>query len=117
VLAISVDKAADVGGVKPYIRSKGYTFPVLLDTAGKVNARYNPTKAMPFSILIGLDGKIAAEFAGYKPGDEKILEEELLKLLPPLETGDETPDTDEEAVAEEETATEEPETETSEGTE
>lgn len=91
VVAISVDKASDQGNVKPYVSSKGYTFPVLFDNAGNTNERYNATKSMPYSLLIGLDGKIAAEFSGYNPGDEKVLERELLKLLPKQEAPAEQP--------------------------
>jgi peroxiredoxin len=81
VLAISIDDARLASKVKPYIKSKGYTFEVLYDTQSKVVVEYNPSKSVPYTTVIGRDFEIAKVHTGYTPGDEKVLEEEVLELL------------------------------------
>jgi hypothetical protein len=46
-----------------------------------VIARYNPKKDMPFWVLVDKGGNIVSKKNGYSPGDEKVLAEEIEKLL------------------------------------
>ena len=70
LLMISADDARSVSRVKPLIKSKGYSFPVLLDTDTKVVSQYNPNKTLPYSELIGPDLKVLWQHQGYTAGDE-----------------------------------------------
>jgi peroxiredoxin len=80
VLAVSTDSGASVSQVGPTVRRSGFSFPVLIDTEGKVAGLYNPKQRMPFSALIDRKGQIRLEHPGYTPGDEKVMEK-LVKVL------------------------------------
>ncbi|MCP4804676.1 MAG: TlpA family protein disulfide reductase [Proteobacteria bacterium] len=71
VLAISADDARSSSKVKPTVKSKGWTFPVLLDTQTKVVAQYNPQKTLPYTVLIDEKGDIIWQHQGYTAGDEE----------------------------------------------
>ncbi|MBN2799559.1 MAG: TlpA family protein disulfide reductase [Deltaproteobacteria bacterium] len=81
VLSVSSDDARTASRVKPYIRQKGYTFPVVLDRDSSVTGTYNPSKTLPYSILIGRDFEIAQIHSGYNPGDEVKIKAEVVELL------------------------------------
>ncbi len=81
ILGISADDAKTSSGVRPIVASKKLTYPILLDTDTKVVALYNPQKTLPYTVVIGRDGKVAEVHAGYTPGDEVKLKEKLVALL------------------------------------
>ncbi|HEB85093.1 MAG TPA: TlpA family protein disulfide reductase [Bacteroidetes bacterium] len=81
LLAISVDNTRSVGKVRPYIRSQKFDFPVLLDTDNEVLKRYRGTN-VPHAVLIAPDGTVSKVWIGYHPGEEKQIEEAILRLLP-----------------------------------
>ena len=74
ILAISVDEARTSSRVKPHIKSKGFTFPVLMDTNTEVVTQYNPQKTLPYTVLVDREGSIVWRHSGYSPGDEVTLE-------------------------------------------
>ncbi|MFN8547926.1 MAG: TlpA disulfide reductase family protein [Candidatus Eisenbacteria bacterium] len=80
-VTVTYDDAKSVAQVKPKAKSMGFRFPVLLDPEHKIASPYS-VRNCPTSFLIGQDGKIISVAQGYRPGDEKKLEEEILKLLP-----------------------------------
>lgn len=80
VIGISTDSGASVAQVGPTVRRSGYSFPILLDTEGKVSGLYNPKQRMPFSALIDRKGQLRLEHPGFTPGDEKVMEK-LIKIL------------------------------------
>ncbi len=84
VLAISIDTAASKSQIKPTVNRYKFTFPILLDTDNNVIRHYSPNRNVPHLVIIGAEGAIVREFCGYKPGDEKLVEnivkEELEKL-------------------------------------
>jgi len=81
LLSVSVDDARSKSRVKPLIRSKGYTFPVLLDTDTKLVSQYNPSKTLPYTFIVDRNGDIAHRHQGYNPGDEKDLRKYVEELL------------------------------------
>ena len=81
VLSVATDDARTASKVKPYVVSKGYSFPVLLDRESTASALYNPTKTLPMTIVVGRDFQIADTHAGYNPGDETKLAALVEKLL------------------------------------
>lgn len=81
VLSISSDDARTASQVKPFIARMGYAFPVLLDKESKVTGTYNPTKTLPYTVVIGRDGQIASRHSGYNPGNEVDLRKEVEGLL------------------------------------
>lgn len=81
VLSISADDARSSSQVKPLIMKNGYTFPVLLDKETAVVSQYNPTKTLPYSVLVDRAGRIQKVHQGYNPGDEVALKAEIVALL------------------------------------
>ncbi len=80
LLAISEDTPRSQSRVKPFIMSKRFTFPVLLDPNGDVLKRYQGN-TLPFQALLDSKGRIIEVHQGYTPGDEKILESKIAELL------------------------------------
>ena len=81
VLSITTDDARTKSQVKPYIKKNRYSFTVLYDTDSSVIAQYNPSKTLPFTVVVDRQGNIAKVASGYNPGDEVALEELTTQLL------------------------------------
>jgi len=81
VLAIAMDDPSTVSQILPFVKRSGFTFPVLVDSETKAANLYNRQKNAPYTVVISRDGKIVSEGAGYEPGAEKALEQELVSLL------------------------------------
>ena len=80
LLAISTDTEKSVAKVKPYIKSKGYDFPVLLDTNSEVARKYY-AQQMPYTVLLDKSGNIIYSHLGYMKGDEQKVEKLISELL------------------------------------
>jgi hypothetical protein len=64
--------------VTAYVSSQGYDFPVILDPNAQILQAFNG-RVLPFSVLLGKNGRIIRTRTGYLPGDEKEIEQEILK--------------------------------------
>jgi len=73
VLSISADDARTASRVKPYVVSKGFTFPVLLDKDSSVTGIYNPAKTLPWTVVVDRGFQVVDSHGGYDPGDESKL--------------------------------------------
>jgi peroxiredoxin len=114
VVVIARDTTLTVSKVKPLVAAEGWTFPVLYDTDQKVSKAYH-VKYSPVSYVVSNKGEILFQHAGYKPGQEKALEEAIIKGLGLTEeevaklyaehNEDDSAETGEEAAADEDTAT------------
>ena len=80
LIAISTDDQKTVAKVKPYIKSKGYTFPVLYDTNNDV-ARMYYAMAVPYSVIINKKGRIVYTHLGYMKGDEIEVNNKIRQLV------------------------------------
>ena len=65
LLAVSTDTEKSVAKVKPYVKSKGYNFTVLLDTNSEVDK----------------SGNIVYSHLGYMKGDQQKVEKLITELL------------------------------------
>jgi hypothetical protein len=65
-------RAAEVG-------RKWFTYPIL-PNAQRVFQQYS-VRGIPVTFAINRDGKITSRHLGYRPGTEKLLEDETRKLL------------------------------------
>lgn len=81
VLSISTDDARSASRVKPFVAKMGYTFPVLLDRESTVIAAYNPSKTLPYTVVVDRDGNVVRRTSGYNPGDETELKTFLTTTL------------------------------------
>jgi peroxiredoxin len=77
VLAVSIDRSDTEAEVAPFVKKKGYTFPVLLDTESRAMSIYNPRGAAPYTVIIDKRGKIVKQREGFNPGDEAQLEADV----------------------------------------
>jgi thiol-disulfide isomerase/thioredoxin len=74
LLAINVGEDREV--VKKFARTKGYTFPILLDKDGQLATSFS-VRAFPTTLIINKQGKVVGGFVG---GREWVLPE-MLKLI------------------------------------
>lgn len=79
-VGISIDGPRNQAKVKPFVRSLGVKYPVLLDTNSEVMARLG-VQAVPSLLVVNSDDEIVYFHEGYKPGEEITIREEILKLL------------------------------------
>jgi cytochrome c biogenesis protein CcmG, thiol:disulfide interchange protein DsbE len=91
VFAISIDDTSTGAQVKPTVKKYGFEMNILLDPTNNVVRKFNASRNVPYLMIIGADGEVVREFSGYKPGDEKLIEEivlEQLKKAPAPAAGD-----------------------------
>jgi peroxiredoxin len=81
VVSVNADEPSGIARAKAIVRQKRVTYPVVFDSASKVTGIYNPNTQFPYTVIIDKEGKIAHVKTGFSAGDEKILEEEIKKLL------------------------------------
>jgi peroxiredoxin len=81
VLSISTDDVRGSSKVKPLIKRGGYGFTVLLDKETTVVGQYNPSKTLPYNVLIDREGRINKVYQGYTPGDEVGMNTDVQALL------------------------------------
>jgi peroxiredoxin len=81
VLAVSLDGPESRAQVSSIVHDKEMIFPVLLDEETTVVAQYNPKREMPFSVVVGKDGSVAWQRAGYQPGSEAQISTAVEKAL------------------------------------
>jgi peroxiredoxin len=74
MFAISTDDEKTIAKVKPFVKSKNFEFPVLLDTNSDV-ARLYYAKPVPYSVIIDKKGFIIYSHLGYMKGDEVKVKE------------------------------------------
>ncbi len=89
LIGISVDSPRNLSKVKPFVHSKHITYPILLDINSQVMTDFK-IKLLPTILFVDSDDEIIYLHQGYRPGDEKVLEEEIQKFLKDYkENGDE----------------------------
>ena len=79
-IGINVDGTRSLSKVKPMSKSLGITYPVLLDVNHEVMKQLKVT-AMPSVLVIDQKDKVIAFHQGYRPGDEEVLEQEIIAQL------------------------------------
>jgi peroxiredoxin len=88
VVGISVDGPRNFSKVRPFVTRMGITYPIAIDRDGSLQ-RFFQVTAVPTTILLDADGRIAAVTQGYRPGEEKEMEAAVRALLPaPARRGD-----------------------------
>lgn len=80
VIAVNTDSPRTNAKVKPYVKSNGFTFDVLLDPNNSLQRLYRFYR-IPQLFLVSQDGKIAYSHLGYVPGAEKEVIAAIDKLL------------------------------------
>ncbi len=80
ILAINQDNQKSISKVSSYISSQEYSFYVATDPDGEVAQQFN-VQSVPLSVLFDKNGTVVYKALGYKPGDEKKIEEVLEKIF------------------------------------
>ena len=80
ILSISIDTQRSLSEVKRFVRSKKYAFEVFVDPNQQIFKKLNGN-IMPTNVLIDQDGQVVWMHYGYMPGDEIIMEKEIVELL------------------------------------
>ncbi len=78
LLGVTIDER--VSDAKNFLDKSPVSFPVLLDTKGKVADLYN-NRAMPSSYFIDRKGNLAHLHKGYRPGEESNYKSVIKKLI------------------------------------
>ena len=70
VVVISVDAARELSKAKSYIKARKYGFTALFDTDTSVVSQYNPSKAIPYTLIMDREMRIVHVHTGYVSGVE-----------------------------------------------
>jgi len=79
-IGISVDSPRNISKVKPFARSMGIRYPILLDSSGELMGELNVT-AVPTLFIIDSDYRILYTHEGFNAGDELTIKDEIDKHL------------------------------------
>ena len=79
-IGISIDGPRNLAKVKPFARSLGVTYPILLDVNSEVMAKLS-VRAVPTLLIVNEDNEIIYFHEGYKPGEEGEIREKIISLL------------------------------------
>jgi len=78
-VTVSIDESRAEGLVRSYAKSQGWDFPYYIDPNSDLKRSLN-FQTVPFTIIIGKDGKIAYMHAGYEEGGEHDVFERIKAL-------------------------------------
>lgn len=79
-IGISVDGPRNQAKVKPFARSKGIDYPVLLDINKEVMSRLR-VQVVPTLLIVNSEKEIVHYIEGYQPGEEKIIRKKISEQL------------------------------------
>ena len=79
-IGINVDSPRNLPKVKPYASTRGITYPILLDSNNELMSEFQIT-ALPTVLVVDNKNEIVFVHRGYRPGNEKILQDEIDKML------------------------------------
>lgn len=69
-MTVSIDESRAEGLVRSYAKSQGWDFPYYIDPNSDLKRSLN-FQNVPFTVIIGKDGKIAYMHSGYEEGGEE----------------------------------------------
>lgn len=81
MIGINTDPPGTTSKIKPYIKRYKINYTTLLDPNNNVLDKYNPTRELPYAVLVDRTGSVVQVFPGYRTGDEEILREKIIELL------------------------------------
>ena len=80
VLSVNMDSPRTIKKVKQFTKAQKYTFEILSDPRMELFRKLGGS-VMPLVVIVNKDGSILKKHIGYNPGDELILEKEIMDLL------------------------------------
>ncbi len=79
-IGISIDSPRNTSKVKPFARTIGIRYPVLLDSSGEIMGDLNVT-TVPTLLILDKNNRIAYMHEGFSAGDQEIIREALDRHL------------------------------------
>ncbi len=79
-IGISVDGPRNRSKVKPFAKSKGVDYPVLLDMNNDLMTRLR-VQAVPTLLIVNQDNEIVHYIEGYQPGEEQVIRQKIMDQL------------------------------------
>jgi peroxiredoxin len=92
VITINTDPAAAKSKIQPFLKRHKLKLLTLLDPDNNVHDKFNPTRELPYAILVDRKGEVHKTYAGYRKGDEDLLRRDVEKLLAEVPQGTEADD-------------------------
>jgi cytochrome c biogenesis protein CcmG, thiol:disulfide interchange protein DsbE len=80
MIAVSTDSEKSLSKVKPFVKSRRFSFPILLDPNSEA-ARKFYVQSIPYSLIVDKEGHIVYSHLGYKKGDELEVKRIISNLL------------------------------------
>jgi thiol-disulfide isomerase/thioredoxin len=80
LIVVGISEDDDPSGIQAFAKETGATFALAWDANKSVAAGYHPD-SMPTSFLIDKNKLVRYVHGGFRPGDEKIIEEKVKALL------------------------------------
>lgn len=80
ILAVSQDDPRSQAKIGAFFKSQKLTFPALLDGDKKAGRLFG-VQTLPVTIVISQEGRVVAVHNGYRDGDERVLERQIVELL------------------------------------
>jgi thiol-disulfide isomerase/thioredoxin len=81
IISVNTDPPATESKIKPYVKRYGIGYTTVLDPNNNVLDKYNPTRELPYAVLVDRLGNVHQIFPGYRGGDEKVLRQKIIELL------------------------------------
>lgn len=81
MLGVNEDGQRSAAKVKPFVRTHGFEFPVVLDLNNEAQARLNVV-VLPTTLLVDAEGRVVHTTFGYRKGEIEALRAQIDKLLP-----------------------------------
>ncbi|MDP2303559.1 MAG: TlpA disulfide reductase family protein [Ignavibacteria bacterium] len=79
-IAISTDNEKTIAKVKPFVKSKQFSFTVITDSNSEIARKYYAYQ-IPYSLIIDKTGTIIYSHTGFMKGDEKKVKNIIENLL------------------------------------
>jgi len=81
VVAVNTDPASAHSQVRSWVKQRKFSYPFVLDPDNNVLDKYNPSRNLPFGVLIDRQGNIVETYAGYRAGEEAMLRDTVAAML------------------------------------
>jgi|GEM_PF-701479 len=82
VKMVGINQGESPAQVKRFLETKGLKFPVAMDADQSVSQKYG-ADTIPYTVIVGPDGKVAWTQTGYNPDGETEVSDTVKKLLEP----------------------------------
>ena len=80
VVSINMDSPRTMRKVKQFVNSQKYSFKILSDPRMELFRKLGGS-VMPLVVIVNMDGTIEKRHIGYNPGDEVVLEAEIVEVI------------------------------------